>query len=1676
MIVSDGLMIALRKFRCILLILLVLFSQLAVFQFVLTVKAQEPSLPSTVWSEFSTFSPYLVNYSDAYVYVTTFGNYSFKKPLVYLMNYTYRDGTRLVKYSMFWVNTIRWLMPLNPTVIVANDTTFQYQVDAYFLLEKKAVLTVTASFSEYVKPKISVEMAKTVGWTLGNFEIVWWILSPNTFLKENAKYTIDLKQYGSVSIVKTNVASVELGNVENPEDWKIWGLSTWEDYGNCTVYGGNYTLLGNSGTWIYVKFNVNDYLIDPSTVGTSTATTATSDSFQRKSFYANGRFWVFYSDGTNMVYYTSTDGSTWAAGGSSPIRASTSGEKFSIWFDGTYLHYAYASASSIYYRRGMPNSDGTITWSAVEQTVSTTYDTSYTPMISVDSNGYVWIGYRDYDSNTLIYLPYVIKSGNNDGTWGTTPSGFPYQLSTTSSSGWRVSIVPLTAGKMLVVYARSTATVRAKKWDGSAWGVEVATTSAIFLSPYYSAVAQGDDVHLTFLKSTGYDILYVKYTYSTNSFGTETTLQATATSYSAPVLSIDTATNNLYVFWAGYPTANHIYYRKYTASTSTWETAVDWITETALTSNNRLTCFYKDYGSKMGLVYMTGTTSPYNVRFAFLTSTQQYQRSAGQPMNLGQTVSKITSFSKTISQLLNLLRQVDRVGYLIKGILQLTNVIGSVQRVFLQSRSLLQPLQIFSPVSSFLSAFRSTRQPLNVVTQITRTFSVLKSVSQPLSLFAQISSIVSFSKSINQFLQVNHITLRIFSAVRSAFQMVNLNTLLSRTTSLFRIFNQPLNTITQVFRVTTIIRLTSQFISVISTFSKSLLSIRSPNQILSAFAQITRTMIVNKLISQLTKTFASVSKVLYKSVSISQLSKIYSSIAYMFTFQRTTPTTITAFTSLSKILSLEKVIGQISKIYTSISTNFAFFKTLALRTNVIFQILKQLASVRTTSQSMIMLPIISKSLFFNKAISQISTIFVQVLRNFFVIKSANQLLNIGSYLIRNGVFIKIQPQQFLIFNIVSRQTLFIKSISKSLLTMTQISRNTLFGKNVGQFMLINSQISRVYYVGKSFYQKITVALTVAKSAIFGKDISQLSKTFLQISRMSNLMIFVNQFSLIFGQTSRVFFISRNVLQQISITIATSKIIYQTKNINQLLQIFVSVFKGNVWFVQLNQRFYIMTQISGMFYTIKTVNQNILVRVVASKLSYTLKNVFQNINVDSGIVKFRYIFKSINQRFIAVTSLGRMLIASYFVSQRFFVNVSSLMSKSVLRNPIQKTCIVITISELKALQKTISQLSTVFSSVSSVSQVLGAISQKVLLPNQVSRSVAITKTLEKLIFIKIDVSRIFSVLASFQVRSNIFATITKSFYLYRTLNQYGIIFIQTSRIMYISKNIEQLFLIKQIILRIYGTSRSFVDTVNVFSVVSKGKIELQQISERILFISAISRTGFLGHIDINLNVIIVKRLVSTLVEIITPTYGGSHWVPEITIRWMKFRLAAVPVLKPNIIAFITSLNKVSPSFEINLKNERQEKTQVLVQYYIVHNNWNNQTEINIQAISGGERTYILDAFENKTDSIQFTMPILETLSFANEKYILVVRVTSEGKSTYLLYNFTIYRDSLFVQMIVAVTLIAIGFLVLKYRKKLIEIYKEISRDTEKYATRDRGASREKGSTKKSSSSKYVRSVR
>ena len=216
--------------------------------------------------------------------------------------------------------------------------------------------------------------------------------------------------------------------------------------------------------WLSKPDRVYPVYVDPSIVSEIADDYSTSFPFQRKTFYANDRFWAIYSNTTSLVYASSTDGESWT--NETEISDDiTMGYDASVWSNGTNIYLAYTpnTDGGLYYGNGLPNSNGSITWNGIEQAVNSTSNEVHYTMISVDSDGYIWIAYQEEVGGN--WYPFVTKSGNCDGTWGTTPEGFPYQLSSTASGDCAASIVPLSSGKMLAVYAYDGETVKAQSWN-----------------------------------------------------------------------------------------------------------------------------------------------------------------------------------------------------------------------------------------------------------------------------------------------------------------------------------------------------------------------------------------------------------------------------------------------------------------------------------------------------------------------------------------------------------------------------------------------------------------------------------------------------------------------------------------------------------------------------------------------------------------------------------------------------------------------------------------------------------------------------------------------------------------------------------------------------------------------------------------------------------------------------------------------------------------------------------------------------------------------------------------------------------------------------------------------------------------------------------------------------------
>ncbi len=135
------------------------------------------------------------------------------------------------------------------------------------------------------------------------------------------------------------------------------------------------------------------FSIDPVTISTSTAGLPLGYTYQRNSCYGAGRYWEFFSDGTNELFYSSADAVNWQ--GLYILRPSTDGNFVAMTCDssnGVYYVYADWSTKSFYYRYGVLGGDGSISWTIAEQAKSLD-GYSVFPSIFATSPSNIWVGF-----------------------------------------------------------------------------------------------------------------------------------------------------------------------------------------------------------------------------------------------------------------------------------------------------------------------------------------------------------------------------------------------------------------------------------------------------------------------------------------------------------------------------------------------------------------------------------------------------------------------------------------------------------------------------------------------------------------------------------------------------------------------------------------------------------------------------------------------------------------------------------------------------------------------------------------------------------------------------------------------------------------------------------------------------------------------------------------------------------------------------------------------------------------------------------------------------------------------------------------------------------------------------------------------------------------------------------
>lgn len=191
------------------------------------------------------------------------------------------------------------------------------------------------------------------------------------------------------------------------------------------------------------------------------------DTYQRHSWYSDGRHWVFWSNDSQIVYTSSADLLTWETPTLFSNYSCTLGEgccngsAFSLFYDVSLdrVDVAYSNVSAantaIYYKRGRPESDGTIAWGNQQTALNATANITYMhPSICTNTEDYPYIAVMVYNTSATNYEAWGTTSVTKTGVWtGATNSTMNFSAMANTSGGFYYpSVIPVSAGNVSYQY------------------------------------------------------------------------------------------------------------------------------------------------------------------------------------------------------------------------------------------------------------------------------------------------------------------------------------------------------------------------------------------------------------------------------------------------------------------------------------------------------------------------------------------------------------------------------------------------------------------------------------------------------------------------------------------------------------------------------------------------------------------------------------------------------------------------------------------------------------------------------------------------------------------------------------------------------------------------------------------------------------------------------------------------------------------------------------------------------------------------------------------------------------------------------------------------------------------------------------------------------------------------
>ncbi len=236
-----------------------------------------------------------------YVYTTDFGVYLFDKADPSVLTVTDSEGAEVARASFLLTGPD----PLTcgaVGIIEANESSFWTRQPVFVDDVCEGVLAIKTEFSRLSVPKITASIDFDSVELTSSLSIVWEVEAPFTTLKSEDEI-IDVASSQNPVSLPTDVSAVEVGE-SDMDRWICRSSIDWADAecGIATVDSDA------EGIVLTVQFPEGMAIVDPTIVATSTTSYATSGPPFRNTIYHEGTYYLFYHNGSMILYVHSSDG------------------------------------------------------------------------------------------------------------------------------------------------------------------------------------------------------------------------------------------------------------------------------------------------------------------------------------------------------------------------------------------------------------------------------------------------------------------------------------------------------------------------------------------------------------------------------------------------------------------------------------------------------------------------------------------------------------------------------------------------------------------------------------------------------------------------------------------------------------------------------------------------------------------------------------------------------------------------------------------------------------------------------------------------------------------------------------------------------------------------------------------------------------------------------------------------------------------------------------------------------------------------------------------------------------------------------------------------------------------------------------------------------------------------